>query len=323
MNENFDAIVIGTGQSGPSLAVRLAGAGRQVAIVERKHYGGTCVNDGCMPTKTLVASAYAAHLTRTAGNYGVLVEGSIKVDMKRVKARKDEVVGRATRGVEHWLKNTPGLTVLEGQAVASAHSIEVNEHSCGQTTSLSMPAAAHWSQIFLIEQVPYLTNSTMMEVDFARASHHRRSYITRICASVSRFGESHIVRFPRLIGAKTTCRVECCRFCATRASSSSSALNVCPLKTDKNVAVTLDCAGDARRSSVLPFTCQPRPTRTIWGWNGPNQSHERGYIVVDDRPDHRSRCLGLRLYAVALLRIPRTTTTRSSPPICWMAASGK
>src|SRR5687768_350323 len=84
----FDALVIGTGQAGPALAARLAGAGRKVAIVEKGKFGGTCVNDGCTPTKTLVASAYAAHLARRAGEYGVEIPGAVRVDMKRVKARR-------------------------------------------------------------------------------------------------------------------------------------------------------------------------------------------------------------------------------------------
>src|SRR4051794_40624622 len=95
MTTRFDSIVIGTGQSGPTLAVRLAKAGQKVAIVERDHFGGTCVNTGCTPTKTLVASAYAAHLARRAAEYGVLIDGSVKVDMKRVKARKDAIVAES------------------------------------------------------------------------------------------------------------------------------------------------------------------------------------------------------------------------------------
>ena len=97
MATRYDAIVIGTGQAGPSLAVRLAGAGMTVAIVERKRFGGTCVNNGCIPTKTLVASARAAHVVRRAGDYGVTIPGSIAVDMKKVKARKDAVVRQAAR----------------------------------------------------------------------------------------------------------------------------------------------------------------------------------------------------------------------------------
>jgi pyruvate/2-oxoglutarate dehydrogenase complex dihydrolipoamide dehydrogenase (E3) component len=87
----YDAIIIGTGQAGPSLAVRLASTGMKVAIIERKRFGGTCVNNGCIPTKTLVASARAAHVARRAGEYGVRIDSSIDVDMKKVKERKDDV----------------------------------------------------------------------------------------------------------------------------------------------------------------------------------------------------------------------------------------
>src|SRR6516162_7861066 len=99
----YDAIVIGTGQAGPSLAGRLAGAGMSVAVVERKLFGGTCVNTGCIPTKTMVASAYAAHMVRRAAGFGVDAGGPVTVDMKRVKARKDEISGQSRDGVEHWL----------------------------------------------------------------------------------------------------------------------------------------------------------------------------------------------------------------------------
>src|SRR5687767_2874684 len=104
MKSKFDAVIIGTGQSGPALAVRLAGASQKVAIIERGRFGGTCVNTGCIPTKTLVASAYAAHLARNGAAYGVMINGPIEVDMKRVKARKDEVAGRASENVEKWVR---------------------------------------------------------------------------------------------------------------------------------------------------------------------------------------------------------------------------
>src|SRR5215813_2313744 len=100
MTEHFDCIVIGTGQAGPALAVRLAGAGRKVAILERWRFGGTCVNDGCIPTKTLIASARAAYVARKAADFGVSVGGPVAVDMQRVKARKDAIVGESTNGVE-------------------------------------------------------------------------------------------------------------------------------------------------------------------------------------------------------------------------------
>src|SRR5580704_15529051 len=98
MNENYDAIVIGTGQAGPALAVRMAGAGQRVAIIERDRFGGTCINTGCIPTKTLVASAYAAHMARRASEFGVELGGAVTVDMQRVKARKDEISGKSSTG---------------------------------------------------------------------------------------------------------------------------------------------------------------------------------------------------------------------------------
>ena len=97
MANKYDAIVIGTGQAGPSLAVRLAGTGMKVAIIERKRFGGTCVNNGCIPTKTLVASARTAHVARRAADYGVTIPGPIAVDMKKVKARKTQWSVRAAR----------------------------------------------------------------------------------------------------------------------------------------------------------------------------------------------------------------------------------
>src|SRR5271157_3876652 len=111
---DYDAIVIGTGQAGPSLALRLAGAGMKVAVVERNLIGGTCVNTGCTPTKTLVASAYAAHVARRAAEYGVTIAGEIGVDMKRVKARKDAVVGQFRNGLTTALEGVANCTLYRG-----------------------------------------------------------------------------------------------------------------------------------------------------------------------------------------------------------------
>src|SRR5437868_128859 len=116
MTKQFDAIIIGTGQAGPFLAQRLAAAGMKVAIVERKLFGGTCVNTGCIPTKTMVASAYAAHLARRAHEYGVVVDGEVRVDMPAVKARKDAISGKSRSGVESWLRNMERCTVYSGHA---------------------------------------------------------------------------------------------------------------------------------------------------------------------------------------------------------------
>src|SRR6187551_3297574 len=107
---DYDAIVIGTGQAGPYVVSRLAGAGMKVAVVERKVFGGTCVNTGCIPTKTMVASAYAARVAARAAEYGVDV-GPVRVDMKRVKARKDEVSGQSRSGLEGWLATMENCTL--------------------------------------------------------------------------------------------------------------------------------------------------------------------------------------------------------------------
>src|SRR5215472_1448444 len=124
----YDAIIIGTGQAGPSLAARLAGAGMRVAVIERGQFGGTCVNVGCIPTKTLVASAYAIHTARRGGDYGFTLPGAVAVDMKAVKARKDAVSGRSRKGVESWLDGMERCKVYRGHArFVSAHEVEVGQ----------------------------------------------------------------------------------------------------------------------------------------------------------------------------------------------------
>src|SRR5215510_10305008 len=116
MTSTYDAIIIGTGQAGPFLAHRLTTAGMNVAIIERKLFGGTCVNTGCIPTKTMVASAYAAHMVRRAADFGVDAGRSVGVDMKRVKARKDAISAQSRIGVEKWLREMERCTVYEGHA---------------------------------------------------------------------------------------------------------------------------------------------------------------------------------------------------------------
>ena len=129
--KSFDAIIIGAGQAGPSLAGRLTAAGKTVALIERKLVGGTCVNTGCMPTKAMVASAYAAHLARRAGDYGVLLGGDIAIDMKRVHSRAAKVTHDARSGVERWLGSMENLTFMRGHArFTGPHEIEVNGENC-------------------------------------------------------------------------------------------------------------------------------------------------------------------------------------------------
>jgi pyruvate/2-oxoglutarate dehydrogenase complex dihydrolipoamide dehydrogenase (E3) component len=165
--ENFDAIVIGSGQSGPFLAVRMANAGMRTAIIERKRIGGTCVNTGCIPTKTLVASAYAAQTARRAAEYGVELTGEVRADMKRVKARKDEISGKSRSGLESWLKGTANCTVYMGHArFESANTVRVGDDLLsapkifinvgGRATIPSFPG---------VSNTPYLTNSSLLDLD--------------------------------------------------------------------------------------------------------------------------------------------------------------
>ncbi|MBZ5626725.1 MAG: FAD-containing oxidoreductase [Acidobacteriia bacterium] len=171
MANSFDALIVGTGQAGPSLAARLAGAGMTVAVVERKLFGGTCVNTGCIPTKTMVASAYAAHVARRAADYGVNVDGPITVDMKRVKARKDEISGRSRTGLEGWLKGLKNCTVYQGAARFEApFELSVGEHRLtAKRIFLNVGGRAVVPAMPGLDQVPYLTNSSMMDVDFLPA----------------------------------------------------------------------------------------------------------------------------------------------------------
>jgi pyruvate/2-oxoglutarate dehydrogenase complex dihydrolipoamide dehydrogenase (E3) component len=165
---NCDAIIIGTGQAGPALARRLVGAGWKVAIIERKLFGGTCVNTGCTPTKTLVASAYAAHLARRAADYGVTIEGALNVDMKAVKARKDAVVAPSRKGVEQSLKTLEGCTVYEGQGrFVAENKVAVNgSELAADSIFINVGARAAIPPIPHLDRVPYLTNSSMMDIDF-------------------------------------------------------------------------------------------------------------------------------------------------------------
>lgn len=163
----FDAIIIGAGQAGPPLAGRLTRAGMTVAIVERKLFGGTCVNTGCMPTKTLVASAYAAHLARRGGEYGVVLNGAVQIDMARVKARADVVSTNARTGLEKWLRGMAGCTVIEGHARFEApDTLRVGEtRLTAPRIFINVGGRAHVPDMPGIGDVPYLTNSSMLALE--------------------------------------------------------------------------------------------------------------------------------------------------------------
>jgi pyruvate/2-oxoglutarate dehydrogenase complex dihydrolipoamide dehydrogenase (E3) component len=168
LTERFDAIVIGTGQAGPALAVRLATAGRKTAIIERKLIGGTCVNNGCIPTKTLIASARAAYVARRGGDFGVTIDAPIRVDMAQVKQRKDSVVRDSTDGLTRWLGGTSGLTMIQGHArFEGPKTIRVGDRLLeAKQLFINVGGRALVPDMPGLAEAPYFTNATIMHVDF-------------------------------------------------------------------------------------------------------------------------------------------------------------
>jgi pyruvate/2-oxoglutarate dehydrogenase complex dihydrolipoamide dehydrogenase (E3) component len=166
MPKHFDAIIIGAGQAGPTLAGRLTQAGRTVAYIERKLFGGTCVNTGCTPTKAMVASAYVAQKARTAADYGVLA-GPISVDMKAVKARKDKIVLNSRTGLEGYLRNMPKCTVFNGHArFESPKEVRVNDDLLSaDEIFINVGGRAVVPDFPGVNEVPYLNNASILELD--------------------------------------------------------------------------------------------------------------------------------------------------------------
>src|SRR5271170_4779755 len=165
--KQVDEMIIGTGKAGPRLAVRFAGAGKTVAIIERHKFGGTCVNTGCTPTKTLVASAYAIHVARRGAEYG-FATGDLRVDIKRVKARKDAASASSSKGVEDWLRGTANCTVIQGQArFQSSNTVVVNDEVLqADKVFINVGGRASVPEMPGIHDVPFLNNSSMMDIDF-------------------------------------------------------------------------------------------------------------------------------------------------------------
>ena len=295
MATTYDAIIIGTGQAGPSLAVRLASAGMKVAILERKRFGGTCVNNGCIPTKTLVASARAAHISRRAAEYGVTIAGSITVDIKTVKERKDAVVRISNEGLEKWLKTTGNLTVYEGHArFEGSHRLRVGDELIeADKIFINVGGRASTPPLRGLDQISYLNNSTMMDVDFL--PEHLivigGSYVGLEFAQMyRRFGsEVTIVEMgPRLIqrededvseAVKTILESEGIKM---RLSAECIALE----KRGEKVAVNVDCSSGDRTvigSHALLAVGRVPNTADLGLENAQIAVDQRGYIQVDDQ----------------------------------------
>src|SRR5581483_7130493 len=166
MTTKFDAIIIGTGQAGPGLAGRLASAGMRVAVVERARFGGTCVNTGCIPTKAMVASAYAAHMARRAAEYGVVC-GAVTVEFNKVQARKAAISAKSREGVERWLRGMANCTVYQGQArFESSTVVSVGaERLTAARIFVNVGGRAATPDIAGLHDVPYLNNSSLMNLE--------------------------------------------------------------------------------------------------------------------------------------------------------------
>jgi pyruvate/2-oxoglutarate dehydrogenase complex dihydrolipoamide dehydrogenase (E3) component len=289
----FDAIIVGTGQAGPSLAGRLTSAGMKVAIVERHRFGGTCVNTGCIPTKTLVASARAAHVARRAADYGVVIDGPVSVDMRKVKARKDEVAGASSRGVEKWLKGMENATVYEGHArLESPHQVRVGEDVLqAERIFINVGGRAFHPPGF--EGIGAFTNSTMMEVGFL--PEHLvivgGSYIGLEFAQMyRRFGSEVTVveRGPRLVKREDEDVSDAVREIleneGVRIRLDANCLS--GETRGKEVAVTVDCReGDKEVvGSHLLLAVGRRPNSDDLGLEAAGVDvDDRGYIPVDDQ----------------------------------------
>ncbi|WP_114428092.1 FAD-containing oxidoreductase [Phyllobacterium bourgognense] len=167
MTKAFDAIIVGAGQAGPSLAGRLTDSGMKVLMVERKLFGGTCVNTGCMPTKTLVASAYAAHLARRGADFGIETGGPVQINMKRVKQRADTVSFNARTGVERFLRGMGGCTVVQGHArFTGASEIDIDGAAfTAPRIFLNLGGRANVPDMPGIGDVEFLTNTSILGLD--------------------------------------------------------------------------------------------------------------------------------------------------------------
>jgi pyruvate/2-oxoglutarate dehydrogenase complex dihydrolipoamide dehydrogenase (E3) component len=292
MSSKYDAVIIGTGQAGPSLAGRLAGAGMEVAVVERHLFGGTCVNTGCIPTKTLVASARAAHVARCAADFGVDIGGPIAVDMKRVKARKDEVSGASNRGVEGWLKGLENATVYEGHArFEGAHRVRVGDKVL-EADRIFINVGGRAVRPTGFENTGAFTNSTMMEVDFL--PEHLvivgGSYVGLEFAQMyRRFGSEVTVieRGPRLVKREDEDVSDAVREILEREGIRVRLGANClrGAKRGDRVAVQVDCAtGDPEVvGSHLLLAVGRRPNTDDLGLEAAGvEVDERGFIRVDD-----------------------------------------
>ncbi|HEV7610567.1 MAG TPA: FAD-containing oxidoreductase [Steroidobacteraceae bacterium] len=295
MTAQYDAIIIGAGQAGPSLAGRLSGAGMTVALVERHLFGGTCVNTGCMPTKSLVASARVAHQARRAREYGIDINGGIAIDMRAVKSRKDDIVATARKGVENSLRGLERCRVIQGHArFESPHTVRVgNELISGERIFLNVGGRASVPGLPGVADVPYLTNTSIL--DLADLPQHLviigGSYVGLEFAQMyRRFGSqvSVIEKSARLISREDEEVSSAVRGIFEREGISvrTGAECISLMRHGRDIVVGVDCnVGDPLvvGSHVLLAVGRCPNTDDLLLEKAGIKVDERGYIIVDDQ----------------------------------------
>jgi pyruvate/2-oxoglutarate dehydrogenase complex dihydrolipoamide dehydrogenase (E3) component len=292
VTERFDAVIVGAGQAGPPLAGRLTAAGQRVAVVERKLIGGTCVNNGCIPTKTLVASAHAAHLARRSSEYGVAT-GSISVDMAKVKARKDGIMLADRKGVEDWLEGMDGCTVFRGHAhFEDPHTLLVGDDVLhADRIFLNVGGRAVVPDIPGLSDVEFLTNVSILEVD--TLPHDLvivgGSYIALEFAQMyRRFGaEVTVVERGSRLASREDEDVSATIKDILEAEGIDIVLGADDIqisKSDNGFELTPRAGADPIQGSHLLLAVGRRPNTDDLGLEAAGvQTDARGYIVVDDQ----------------------------------------
>ncbi|WP_433969082.1 mercuric reductase [Tunturiibacter gelidiferens] len=295
MKQDFDAIIVGAGQAGPSLAGRLTQAGWTVAIVERKLFGGTCVNNGCTPTKAMVASAHAAHIARRGSDFGVIRHEPVSVDMKQVLARKDAIVMKSRTGVESWLRGMERCTVFTGTArFESPNEIRVGDEVIrAKNVFLNVGARPSVPDMPGVREVPLLTSTTILDLD-------------ELPQHLIVVGGSYVglefAQMYRRFGAEVTVVERKSRLVPNEDQDLSSGIqeilqsegiqlrldaNCIRLENDgKGVAIGLDCLEGHPKvtGSRILLAVGRRPNTDDLGLIAAGvQTDERGYITVDDQ----------------------------------------
>jgi len=293
MAERFDAIVIGVGQAAPALCARLDKEGLKTALIERKRLGGTCVNNGCIPTKTMIASARAAHMARRGAEFGFSSKDP-KVSMAAVKRRKDRVVGESVKGLKKWIGGMKNVTLIKGHArfVSSRKIVVKGRELEAERIFINVGARAAVPDMPGVKDVPFLDNSSAMAVDFV--PRHLvivgGSYIGLEFAQMyRRFGSEVTVveRAPKLLPREDDDVAAGIRAALEREGVTIRTDAECMqlARKGKRIAVGLHCKGGkpiAEGTHVLLAVGRKPNTDDLGLENAAIKMDARGYIEVDD-----------------------------------------